>query len=240
MKIVLLTGGTRGIGYSVLIKLVNAGHFVYFTYKKSRDLALKIERDFGPDKVKGHQMISEDYTEIENLVDLIKNEKGRLDILINNAGITGDNWFALMSFNEFKNVVDCNLLGTVAFCRSAIRQFISQRSGVIINVASIAGIMGTEGQCNYAASKAGIMAFTKSIARELGKYTVRAVAIAPGFIETDMFAKIPMVQKKKMLEAVPLKRVGKPEEIADLIGFLISDEASYITGTTIVVDGGLS
>jgi 3-oxoacyl-[acyl-carrier protein] reductase len=239
-RIALVTGGTRGIGLAIVKKLCGEGCFVYFTYNKNADIAGRIEDELGRDRVKSFQANADDYIKIEAVIETIKNEKGAIDVLVNNAGQTVDNWFALMAIDEFKSVINSNLIGTAAFCRAAVRQMISQRRGVIINISSISGIMGTEGQSNYAASKAGIMAFTKSLARELGKYAIRVIAVAPGFVETDMFAKIPVVKKKELLKSVPLQRPAKPDEIAEVVSFMVSDKASYITGTTVVVDGGLS
>lgn len=240
MKTVLVTGGTRGIGYGILEKMVADGCFVYFTFRSSKQIAEEIETRFGPDRVKGFQVEHFSYEAIEEIVTHIHNDRGPIDILVNNLGITRDNLFAMMPFDDFSGTIENNLIQPAAYIRTVVRDMISKKNGVIINISSVSALIGPEGQSNYAASKAGMISMTKSLARELGKYSIRVVGIAPGYIETDMYAKIPMTKKRKMIDSVPLRRPGTVAEIANVTAFLASDGASYITGTTIVADGGLS
>ncbi len=239
MGVAIVTGGSRGIGRAIVENLVQNGHIVYFTYKNSEDSALEVVQTLGEERVKAIKCLSEHYDEVEKMVQRVKNEQGRIDILVNNSGIAKDGYFGMMPLDDFKVVIDTNLMGTVNFSKAVIRTMISQKSGVIVNMSSISGIVGTSGQTNYSASKGAIVAFTKSLARELGKYNIRVVAVAPGYIETEMYAKIPIQIKKNVLQGIALQRTGSPEEIANIVSFLVSDEASYITGTTLVADGGL-
>ncbi len=240
MKTALVTGGSRGIGRSIVKKFVADGYFVYFTYNRGVDEAHKLMLDMGEDKALAVQCASGVDEHIDQLYDKIMASHEKLDVLVNNAGITQDNWFALMSMDQFENVLDTNLMGAVKMTKKFIKKMVSQKSGVVVNMSSIGGIMAPEGQTNYATSKAGLIAFTKSLAREMGKHNVRVVSVAPGFVKTDMYAKVPNTIKKAQLEGVALKRPAEPEEIANVVSFLVSDSASYITGTTLVVDGGLS
>ena len=238
-KVAIVTGGTRGIGYAIVERLVGDRFFVYFTYNRSEELANKIMEELGGDNTKGIKCPVEDFQKVKQVVSEIKEERGHIDLLVNNAGITKDNWFALMPIEDFKKVVEVNLMGYINFANVVIKTMIAQKSGVIINISSIAGIIGSNGQTNYSAAKGGIIAFTKSLAKEVGKYNIKVVAVAPGFIETEMFAKIPLNLRRKYIQNVALQRPGTPEEVANLVSFLASDKASYITGTVIRIDGGM-
>lgn len=240
MQIALVTGGTRGIGKAIAAKLFQDGYYVYFTYKKNDAMAREIQTAFGDERMRGVPCDLSRHDQIEALAELIYKEQGRLDALINNAGITKDNWFAMMRFDDFEQVINTNLTGTARVVKTFLRKMIARKSGVIVTMSSIAGLMSPAGQSNYAASKAGLISFTKSLAREVGKYNIRAVCVAPGFIHTEMYGRIPDTIKRKSLENISLQRPGKPEEVADLVSFLVSDKAGYITGATLAIDGGLT
>lgn len=240
--VAIVSGGNRGIGKAIVYELVRKNYLVYFTFNSHEEEALSIVEELGKDNVKPIKCSINNNDDIENLYDYIFNQEkiSKIDLLVNNAGITKDNYFAMLSNESFDTVISTNLLGTAHLTRKIIKRMISQHNGVIINVSSVSGIIGAEGQTNYSASKAGIIAFTKSLAKEVGKYGIRVVAIAPGFIKTDMYAKVPNNIKEQQLKNVPLGRCGTAEEVAKLVSFLGSEDASYITGTTISIDGGLS
>jgi 3-oxoacyl-[acyl-carrier protein] reductase len=239
MKTVLVTGGTRGIGRAIVHTFVQNNYFAFFTYYKNEKLALAIEEEYSREKVQGIRCSLTVDDDINSLVTVIKEKKEKPDVIVNNAGITADNYFAMMSMSNFEKVVQTNLMGTVKVTKAMIKDMISKQSGVIINISSISGLSGAEGQTNYAASKAGIIGFSKSLAREVGKYNIRVIVVAPGFIRTDMYAKIPIPMKKKQLERIALQRPGEAYEIAELVVFLASEKASYITGNVITIDGGM-
>lgn len=178
------------------------------------------------------------FMRMQKLIDEAYSTFGTVDVLINNAGITKDNLLPLMTEEEFDRVIDINLKGTFNSCRHIAKRMMKQRQGRIINISSVSGLAGNPGQVNYSASKAGIIGMTKSMARELGKKNILVNAIAPGFIKTEMTDKIPEEIKAEMMKNIPLQRLGKPEDIADCVEFLISDKASYITGQVISVNGG--
>lgn len=235
----LVTGGSRGIGRAVVEELVSAGYHVTFTYNSREEEAAAIVASLGKEKVAAAKCSITDQAEVDALYEAVCGSEGCIDLLVNNAGVAMDNYFAMMAMDVFETVVDTNLVGTARVTKRFIRKMIAQKSGTVINVASIGGILGPEGQTNYAASKGGIIAFTKSLAREMGKYNVRVLAVAPGFVKTDMYAKVPNQIKAKQLESIALKRPAEPSEIASVVAFLASPKASYMTGTAIVVDGGL-
>ncbi|NPV38676.1 3-oxoacyl-[acyl-carrier protein] reductase [Brevinematales bacterium NS] len=239
-KIALVTGGSRGIGRAIVRELTENGYFVCFTYRRGKEEAYRIVQEIGEDKVKAFECNIQNFDEVKEKVEeeVIK-PFGACDVLVNNAGITKDNLFPLMEIEDFREVIEVNLIGMANVTNVCIKSMMGKREGVVVNIASVSGILGSFGQTNYAAAKAGIIAFTKALAREVGKYNIRVVGVAPGFVETEMFAKIPFDKKKQMIGNVSLGRAGKPEEIASIVSFLVSSKASYITGTTIIVDGGL-
>lgn len=239
MKKAIVTGGTRGIGRAIVEQLINSGYFVYFSYNTNKEIAERIESELDKSRVKSFHWDGHDTTGIDEILASLETSVDKIDLLVNNAGIAKDNLFALSSMGEHQDVFNTNLFGTFVITRHLIRKFMSQKSGVIINISSIAGIIGTMGQTNYSATKAGLIAFTKALSKEMGKYNVRVVSISPGYVETEMYGKIPITQKKEMLKPVPLGRPGRPEEIANVVEFLASEKASYINGTNIIVDGGL-
>ncbi|MEK7828942.1 MAG: SDR family oxidoreductase, partial [Deltaproteobacteria bacterium] len=177
--------------------------------------------------------------EVSRMVDTVVEKYGRLDVLVNNAGMAKGGLLMLMDDKDWDNVIDINLKGVFNCCKAASRQMIAQKNGAIINVSSLSGITGLSGQSDYSAAKGGVIAFTKAIAKELAQFGILVNAVAPGIIDTEMIGDIPDTVKKRFLEAIPLKRFGRPEEVAGIVKFLASPEASYITGETIVVSGGL-
>jgi len=241
-KIALVTGGSRGIGKSIALTFADAGATVILTYRSSSAEAQAVVDEI---KGKGHeasafQADAANFTQAKELVDRIVEQYKRLDILVNNAGITKDTLLMRMNEEDWDVVINTNLKSVFNFTKAVVRQMLSQRSGKIINMTSVVGLMGNAGQANYAASKAGIIGFTKSIAKELGSRNIQVNAVAPGFVDTDMTAKLNDEQKKALAEQIPLKRTAKPEEIARVVMFLASPEADYITGQVICVDGGMA
>ncbi len=240
-KIALITGASKGIGRGIAIKLAQHGAEIAFTYLSSVEKGLSLEKElesFGV-KVKGYRSDASDFKAAEELINNVVTEFGRLDIVVNNAGITKDNLLMRMTEESFNDVVRTNLNSVFNITKACQRPMLKQRSGSIINISSVVGVKGNAGQSNYAASKAGIIGFTKSIAMELGSRNIRCNAIAPGFIETEMTDTLPPETVKQWRETIPLKRGGTPEDVANAVLFLASDLSSYITGQVLGVDGGM-
>ena len=233
-KVVLITGATGGIGGAIAKQMHDAGATVVVS---GRNVA-KLNSEFGDEYIKIPADLSQDAAGVELVMNTIE-QAGRLDVLINNAGITADTLLMRMSDEQFDNVINTNLRAAFKTCRAAIMPMIKQKWGRIINMASIVGVVGGAGQANYAASKGGLIAMTKSIAAEVASRGITANAIAPGFIETPMTDVLSDELKKKYLEQIPAGRFGKPVDIANACVFLASDEASYINGQTIHVNGGM-
>lgn len=241
-KVALVTGGTRGIGRAIVIALSDAGATVAFTYKNSAPLAeeLVAERTASGKKVAAYRADAVNFDESLRVVEQVIKASGRLDILVNNAGITKDGLLVRMSEADWDMVIGNNLKSVYNFTKAASRQMMGQKTGKIINITSIVGVTGNAGQSNYAASKAGIIGFTKSIAKELGSRNIQVNAVAPGFVETDMTGKLTEDQKKDLQEHIPLKRTAQAHEIAAVVIFLASSDADYITGQVMCVDGGMT
>ena len=239
-KNAIVTGSARGIGKAIALKLAASGLNVVVSdvlMDEAKKVAEELERmGIKSMAVKTDVSCPED---AENLIKTTVDRWGSVDFLINNAGVTRDNLSVRMSEQEWDMVIDINLKGTFLCSQAASKAMMKQRFGRIVNIASVSGILGTAGQANYAASKAGVIALTKSFARELGKRNITINAIAPGFIITEMTEKLPDKVKEEYIANIPLKRGGTPEDIAEAVGFLISPSASYITGTVINVSGGL-
>jgi len=243
----IVTGGSRGIGKAILIELAkrNCDSVMFSDVMVPEDdfekHAAEIEKEIGITGVKvyGFRADASKYDEAEATVQAAIEKMGSVDILVNNAGITRDNLLLRMNESEFDSVIDINLKSVFNYTKAVMRPMIKQRFGRIVNLASVVGLIGNAGQTNYAASKAGVIGFTKSAARELASRNVNVNAIAPGFIETDMTAKLNDQQKEALLTNVPLKRMGKPEDIAKVVAFLCSSDADYMTGQVIAVDGGM-
>lgn len=240
-KTALITGASRGIGKGIAIEFARQGANVAFTYNSSAEAAKQLEKEletYGI-KARGYQSNAADYEAAQELVSTVLGDFENLDILVNNAGITKDNLLMRISEEDFDKVIEVNLKSVFNMTKAVIRPMLKQRSGSIINMSSVVGVKGNAGQANYAASKAGILGFTKSVALELGSRNVRCNAIAPGFIETEMTADLDPKTVEGWRSAIPLKRGGTPEDVANACVFLGSDLSSYITGQTLNVDGGM-
>jgi 3-oxoacyl-[acyl-carrier protein] reductase len=227
-----VTGGSRGIGRAIALELAGAGAAVTLSYRSGKEEAEDVALEAGGKAV---QADVSDPEQAKRLVD----EAGDIDILVNNAGVTRDGLLARMSDEDWNDVIDTNLGGAFHTCRAAARGMMKRRAGSIVNISSIVGLHGNPGQTNYSASKAGIIGFTKALARELGNRGVRANVVAPGYIDTRLTQVIGEEMKELMLANTPLGRFGQPEDIAGAVRFLCSDEASFITGEVLLVDGGL-
>ncbi|RUM42677.1 MAG: 3-oxoacyl-[acyl-carrier-protein] reductase [Desulfurobacterium sp.] len=234
-KVVLVTGGTRGIGRAIAERFKSLGSIVYIT-GTNEERTKTVAEEMG---VNGVKMDVTDREEVKRVVSEIIEKEERIDVLINNAGITRDTLFLRMKEEDWDAVIDTNLNGVYNVTRAVVPYMVKRRSGNIINISSVIGFTGNVGQVNYASTKSALVGFTKSLAKELGGRGIRVNCIAPGYITTDMTEKIPEKIKQEILKSIPLKREGKPEEVADVCIFLASDMASYITGTVIHVNGGL-
>jgi 3-oxoacyl-[acyl-carrier protein] reductase len=231
-KTALVTGASRGIGRAIATELASAGAKVVIGYRSGHDEAESLASELGGRAVQADVSNAEDAA---RLVD----EAGDLDILVNNAGLTRDGLLARMPDEDWRTVIETNLSSVFYTCRAVTRPMMKKRAGAIVNVSSIVGVHGNWGQTNYAASKAGIIGFTKSLARELGSRGVRANVVAPGYVKTQLTDVLPEEATEAMLQNTPLGRLGEPQDIAGAVRFLCSDEASFITGEVLLVDGGL-
>jgi 3-oxoacyl-[acyl-carrier protein] reductase len=231
-KTALVTGGSRGIGRAIAVELARAGAQVVVGYNSGAAEAEEVAAEIGGRAIQADVSSAED---ARRLVD----EAGDLDILVNNAGVTRDGLLARMPDEEWREVIETNLSSVFYTCRAVTRPMMKKRSGSIVNLSSIVGLHGNFGQTNYGAAKAGIIGFTKSLARELGSRNVRANVVAPGYVKTRLTDVIPEEGKALMLQNTPLGRLGDPEDVAGAVRFLCSDEASFITGEVLLVDGGL-
>ena len=240
-KTALVTGAGKGIGRAIALALAKMGVLVIVNYRGSKEQAeetVQKIREMGQE-AEAYPCDVSDFQAVETMMKTIVSKYGRLDILVNNAGITKDGLILKMSEEDFDKVVDTNLKGTFHTIRHASRQMIRQTSGRIINISSVSGVMGNPGQANYAAAKAGIIGLTKTMAKELGSRGITVNAIAPGFIETDMTAVLSESVQQNIQAQIPLGHFGKPEDVAAAAAFLASEEAGYITGQVLCVDGGM-
>ena len=231
-KTALVTGASRGIGKAIALELGRAGANVVLSYHTGRDEAEAVAAEIGG------RAVEADVSDAASAKALVE-QAGELDILVNNAGLTRDGVLARMSDDDWHVVIDTNLSSVFYTCRAAARPMMKRRAGAIVNVSSIVGVHGNWGQTNYAASKAGIIGFTKSLARELGSRNVRANVVAPGYVRTRLTEVLPEEATKTMLDATPLGRLGDPEDVAGAVRFLCADEARFVTGAVLLVDGGL-
>ena len=240
-KTAIITGASRGIGRGIALVFARQGANIAFTYSSSVDSAKELENELNSIgiKAKGYQSNAASFTASQQLADAVLEEFGSIDILVNNAGITKDNLLMRMGEEDFDSVIEVNLKSVFNMTKAVQRTMLKQRKGSIINMSSVVGVKGNAGQTNYAASKAGIIGFSKSVALELGSRNIRSNVIAPGFIETEMTAKLDDDKVAEWRSAIPLKRGGSPEDIANACVFLASDLSAYITGQTLNVDGGM-
>lgn len=240
-KVALVTGSSRGIGKSIALRLARDGAFVVVNYAKNKDAAREvlseIEKAGGKGKIVCFNV--SDFDSVQQEVEKIVTEQGGLHILINNAGITQDTLLLRMKFEDWEHVITTNLNGVFNCTKAVTRIMMKQRYGRIINITSVVGEMGNSGQTNYAASKAGIIGFTKAAAREMAPRSITVNAVSPGFIETDITNNLPKEIRNQYIEKIPLGRFGSPEDVAGVVAFLTSDEASYITGEVVRVNGGI-
>lgn len=240
-KTAIITGATRGIGRGIALEFAKQGANVAFTYSSSVDAATSLENELTAlgVKAKGYQSNAAEFEAAQQLAKSVLEEFGTIDVLINNAGITKDNLLMRITEEDFDKVIEVNLKSVFNLTKAVIRPMMKQRGGSIINMSSVVGLKGNAGQTNYAASKAGIVGFSKSVALELGSRNIRSNVIAPGFIETEMTAKLDEAVVQGWRDSIPLKRGGSPEDIAHACVFLASDMSTYITGQTLSVDGGM-
>lgn len=239
-KVALITGATRGIGKGIAEVFAKEGAQVAFTYAGSVDKAKALEEELGKiTTVKSYQSDASDYDAAQKLAADVLADFGKIDILINNAGITRDNLMLRMSKDDWDTIIKVNLDSVFNLTKAVIKPMMKARSGSIINMTSVVGVKGNAGQANYAASKAGVIGFSKSIALELGSRNIRCNAIAPGFIETEMTAALDEKTVQGWRDAIPLKRGGQPDDVANACVFLASDRSSYISGQVLNVDGGM-
>lgn len=240
-KVALVTGASRGIGRAIALELAKQGAKIAVNYAGSEQKAEEVVnaiKDLGSDAVKIKANVS-DEADVKQMMKQIVSEFGSLDILVNNAGITRDNLLMRMKEEEFDEVIQTNLKGVFLCTKGVTRQMMKQKSGRIINVASVVGISGNPGQANYVAAKAGVIGLTKTTAKELATRNILVNAVAPGFIETDMTEELTEEQRAKMLDLIPLAKLGQAEDVARVVRFLASEDANYVTGQTIQVDGGM-
>jgi 3-oxoacyl-[acyl-carrier protein] reductase len=231
-KNALVTGASRGIGRAIAAELARAGASVVIGYRSGKDEAESLASEIGG------RAVQADVSSAKDAARLVE-EAGDVDVLVNNAGLTRDGLLARMSDEDWRVVIETNLSSVFYTCRAVTRPMMKKRAGTIVNVSSIVGVHGNWGQTNYAASKAGIIGFTKALARELGSRNVRANVVAPGYVTTQLTDVLPDEATAAMLQATPLGRPGKPEDVAGAVRFLCSDEASFITGEVLLVDGGM-
>lgn len=241
-KRAIVTGGSRGIGKAIVAELASNGCSVVFTYQSSEEAAKQIECELSKDDVKvmAFKADAASFQEAEKTIQFAVENLGGVDILVNNAGITRDGLLLRMSEQDFDTVINANLKSVFNYTKAAVKPMMAQRYGKIVNITSVVAIVGNPGQANYVAAKAGVIGVTKSNAKELASRNINVNAVAPGYIATDMTSKLNDKQKEAMLANIPIKREGKPEEVAKVVSFLCSSDADYITGQIISVDGGMA
>ncbi len=240
-QVAIVTGGTRGIGRAICLLFAGEGAKVIANFSKDDRMAEDLLNEA---KTKGLSidLFKADVTQFNQVKEMVEKTSarfGRIDILVNNVGLIRDNFLMLMSDDDWDSLMKANLTSLFYCCKTVIRKMIAQKSGKIINISSVSGILGTSGQANYAATKGGMISFTKSLARELGSFNVRVNAVAPGLIESEIVSRMPREKVEAIVKSTCLGRVGKPEEVARAALFLASDSSEYITGQTIIVDGGI-
>ncbi|MFB7615196.1 3-oxoacyl-[acyl-carrier-protein] reductase [Kitasatospora sp. NPDC056181] len=239
---VVVTGGSRGIGRAVALQLAADGFDIAFCYRTGGAAAEETEKEIRELGVECYHAPCDvaDLESVQAFVKTVEEKLGGIAGLVNSAGIVKDNPMVLMPAADWHAVIDTNLTGTYNFCRSVVFGFMKRRSGVIVNISSVAGVFGNPTQSNYSAAKSGIHGMSRALAKEVAGYGVRVNVVAPGFIETDMTAGLGEKARKAALGMIPMKRIGEPEDVSDLVSFLVSDRAAYITGQVIQVDGGIA
>ena len=240
-RVVLVTGGNKGIGKAISTAFAANGDAVVINFNKPLDIAKTVLEELLPGNttISLEQADVSDYMQVKRMINNIIEKYGKIDIVVNNAGIVRDGFLMLMSEKDWNDVIGINLNGVFNCSKAVSEPMISQRSGVIINIASLSGITGLPGQVNYSAAKGGVIAFTKALSKELAPFNIRVNAVAPGVIETETVGSLNEKTKNNFLNAIPMKRFGKPDEVASVVKFLASQDAAYITGETICVTGGL-
>lgn len=241
-KVAFVTGGSRGIGKAISKELAGKGMLVYMNYTSNDQAAeqtvQEIESEGGRAKaIKGSVASLKD---VQGMIKQIIRESGQIDVCVNNAGITRDKLFFMMQEEDWKDVIEVNLIGTILITKEVVKYMMKAGYGRIVNMSSVGGVIGTPGQTNYAASKAGIIGFTKSLAREVAPYNITVNSIAAGYIETEMTSRLGEARLQKIIQSIPLRRMAKTEEIATAVNYFTGDSGSYITGQTIYIDGGLT
>jgi 3-oxoacyl-[acyl-carrier protein] reductase len=241
-KTVMISGAARGIGRAIAVELAREGANISFSFKKSGEEAKALEKDIRDvgSSAQAFQVEIKDFDAVKSWVEKTKEAFGTVDVVINNAGIIRDKALALMDPEDWHDVINTNLDGTFNLTRATIISLMKQKSGTIINITSVSGIVGVPRQTNYSASKAGIIGFTRSLAKEVAPYNIKVNAIAPGFIETDMLNDLKEEYLAELTKQIPFKRLGSPQDVAKAVKFLVSEDANYITGQTIAIDGGMS
>ncbi|WP_449077998.1 3-oxoacyl-[acyl-carrier-protein] reductase [Ruminococcus sp.] len=238
-KKVIVTGGCRGIGRKIAMKFLLLGADVAVTYRTSAKSAEEMKMKY-PDKLRLYQMDVCQEDSVRTTMNQIVEDLGGVDVLVNNAGITNDKYLLMMSKDVWDSVLTTNLDGTFLVTKAVLLPMLQQKGGCIVNVSSVSGVIGVAGQTNYCASKFALIGLTKSLSKEVSGKNIRINAVAPGYIDTDMVQAMPEKNRKEIISKVPMKRLGSPDEVASVVAFLASDDASYITGQTIVIDGGLT
>lgn len=241
MGCIIVTGASKGIGRATAIRLAKSGHNIVLVHQKPNNDIQTLIKEIESKGVRAIDIVSNvaDFEDVKRMIEKAFEEFETIDGLVNNAGITKDKLLLRMNEQDFTDVLDVNLKGVFNCTKQVARQMMKQKSGVIVNLSSVVGLTGNIGQANYSASKGGVNSFTKTVAQELAMYNIRVNAVAPGMIKTQMTDVIPPENREQMLKSIPLGRIGDPEDVANLVNFLMSDEASYITGQIISVNGGM-